>query len=50
MTPVLVRNTGFSVSHLRDDPDPFVPDLAVDDLSDIPALLGRAARERATSP
>ncbi len=50
MTPVLVRNMRFSVSHLRDDPDPFVPDHAVDDLSDIPALLGRAAREHATWP
>ncbi len=40
MTPALVTNAGHpGVGHLRDDPDTFVPDLVIDDLTELPALL-----------
>jgi putative hydrolase of the HAD superfamily len=41
MTPVLVTNAAFpGVSGLRDDADDFRPDLVIDDLTELPALLG----------
>ena len=43
MRPVLVTNAGHpGVRHLRSDPDPYRPDLVIDDLTDLPALLDRA--------
>lgn len=41
MVPVLVNNTAHpSHAHYRDDPDAFVPAYVVDDIVDVPALLG----------
>lgn len=41
MRPVLVTNAGYPGSHgFRDDPDPFVPELVIDDLADLPGLVG----------
>jgi putative hydrolase of the HAD superfamily len=41
MRPVLVTNAGYpGAATFRDDPDTFVPDLAVDDVTEIPALVG----------
>lgn len=43
MRPVLVTNAGFpGVAGYRHDPDPHVPDVAVDDIAEVPALVGRA--------
>jgi putative hydrolase of the HAD superfamily len=40
MRPVLVTNAGHPGAHtFRDDPDTFVPELAIDDLTELPALL-----------
>jgi putative hydrolase of the HAD superfamily len=41
MRPVLITNAGYpDAATFRDDPDTFVPTLAVDDVSEIPALVG----------
>jgi len=40
MRPVLVTNAGYpGIAGLRDDPDSFVPDLVIDDLVEVPALV-----------
>jgi putative hydrolase of the HAD superfamily len=40
MRPVLVTNAGYpGVAGFRDDPDSFVPDLVIDDLAEVPALV-----------
>ena len=40
MRPVLVTNAGHpAAAGYRDDPDPYVPDLTVDDVSAVPALV-----------
>lgn len=40
MRPVLVANSGYAVEHLRADADTFVPPDVIDDLADLPALVG----------
>jgi putative hydrolase of the HAD superfamily len=41
MRPVLVTNAAWpAAAGYRTDPDPFVPDFSVDDLTSLPALLG----------
>jgi putative hydrolase of the HAD superfamily len=45
MRPVLVTNAGYpGATAFRDDPDPFVPDFVVDDLDQLPALVGAPSR------
>jgi len=40
MKPVLVANGRYDVGHLRADADTFVPPNVIDDLSDLPPLVG----------
>jgi putative hydrolase of the HAD superfamily len=41
MRPVLVTNAGWpGAAPLRSDPDPYRPELVIDDLAELPALLG----------
>jgi hypothetical protein len=48
MRPVLVTNAAYPQAYLhRDDPDPFVPNLAVDDVVD---LLDLVRRPGSTAP
>lgn len=45
MRPVLVTNAGHpGVTAFRDDPDPYLPDLAIDDLPELPGLLEHSTR------
>jgi putative hydrolase of the HAD superfamily len=45
MRPVLVTNAGYpGATAFRDDPDPFLPDFVVDDLTEVPALVGAPSR------
>jgi putative hydrolase of the HAD superfamily len=41
MRPVLVANGRYDVGHLRSEPDTFVPPDVIDDLSDLPPLVGQ---------
>jgi putative hydrolase of the HAD superfamily len=40
MRPVLVSNSRYDVGYLRSEPDTFVPPDVIDDLSDLPPLVG----------
>lgn len=43
MRPVLVTNAGYpGATAFRDDPDTFLPELAVDDVTEVPALVEAA--------
>jgi putative hydrolase of the HAD superfamily len=43
MRPVLVTNAGYpGATAFRDDPDEFVPELVVDDIAEVPALVEAA--------
>jgi putative hydrolase of the HAD superfamily len=51
MRPVLVTNAGYpGATALRDDPDSFVPELVIDDLFELKALVGRSATTRRREP
>jgi putative hydrolase of the HAD superfamily len=51
MRPVLITNAGYpDAATFRDDPDTFVPGLAVDDVSEIPTLVGMPNHPQQAQP